>query len=187
MADDTKLVIRAAMLKLLDQKPLKQITVRDIVSECGINRNTFYYHYRDIPALMETIIQEQADQLISQFPTVATVEDCLNTIVSFALAHKRPVLHIYSAVNRDLYEPFQWQICEYAATCYLNEVLGSRQISETDRQFIIEYFKCVSFGMISDWLAYGMREDVLDFIHRICILKSGEMEQIIERCQILNS
>ena len=34
--------IKAAALRLLEERPLREITVNDIVQECGVNRNTFY-------------------------------------------------------------------------------------------------------------------------------------------------
>lgn len=40
--------IKEAFMHLLNRKPLDKITVKEIVEECGINRNTFYYHYDDI-------------------------------------------------------------------------------------------------------------------------------------------
>ena len=52
MANFTEKAIKASFLKLLNERPLTKITVRDIVEDCGINRNSFYYHYRDIPALL---------------------------------------------------------------------------------------------------------------------------------------
>ena len=45
MANFTKNAIRASFLKLLDERPLSKITVKDITDDCGINRNSFYYHF----------------------------------------------------------------------------------------------------------------------------------------------
>ena len=42
-------------LKLLEQRNYKEITVLDIVAESGVNRNTFYYHFRDMSALVEEL------------------------------------------------------------------------------------------------------------------------------------
>ena len=49
----TKQAIKQSFWELLEQRPLAQITVKDIVERCGINRNSFYYHFQDIPALIE--------------------------------------------------------------------------------------------------------------------------------------
>lgn len=43
MAQFTKQAIINSFLKLLEETPLDKITVKDIVEDCGINRNTFYY------------------------------------------------------------------------------------------------------------------------------------------------
>ena len=45
MPNFTQNAIKASFLKLLGQRPLNQITVKDIVEDCGVNRNSFYYHF----------------------------------------------------------------------------------------------------------------------------------------------
>ena len=47
MASFTKKAIRESFMRLLAERPVDKITVKDIVLDCGIARNTFYYHYRD--------------------------------------------------------------------------------------------------------------------------------------------
>ena len=45
----TRQIILHTLTELMNEKPLSKITVKDIVERCGVNRNTFYYHFRDIP------------------------------------------------------------------------------------------------------------------------------------------
>lgn len=49
MADSnlTKKALAQAMKKLMREKPFEKISVSDICHECGINRKSFYYHFRD--------------------------------------------------------------------------------------------------------------------------------------------
>ena len=49
MANFTRRAIKEAFTSLLEERPLNDITVKDIVERCGINRNSFYYHYQDLP------------------------------------------------------------------------------------------------------------------------------------------
>ena len=49
MSGFTKEIIAKTFTELLDEKPMSKITVKDIVERCGVNRNTFYYHFKDIP------------------------------------------------------------------------------------------------------------------------------------------
>ena len=49
MANFTKKAIKETFVELLEEHPLSDITIKDIVEKCGINRNSFYYHYHDLP------------------------------------------------------------------------------------------------------------------------------------------
>ena len=42
MRNSTKTAIKEAFMTLLNKKPFDKLTVKEIVDECGINRNTFY-------------------------------------------------------------------------------------------------------------------------------------------------
>lgn len=183
MAEFTKKAIRNSFIKLLNEKPLKQISVRDIVDDCGINRNTFYYHFQDIPQLLASIIKEDSARIIAEHPQLNSVEECLDAIIKFSLDNRKAVLHIYRSVNRDLYEQYQWQICEYAVKTYMDSALKGRKISDPDREIITEYMKCVLFGLIMDWLERGMQNDVKSFTHRICQLKLGTLDEMITLCE----
>lgn len=107
MASFTKKAIRDSFVKLLNEKPLSQITIRDIVDDCGVNRNTFYYYYQDLPQLVESIVDEDAERIIRGYPTIDSLDDCINAALEFALANQKAVLHIYHSVNRDIYEQYQ--------------------------------------------------------------------------------
>jgi AcrR family transcriptional regulator len=72
MPSFTKKAIMETFLCLTEKKPLEKITVRDLVDKCGINRNTFYYYFQDIYAVleeycdfaMESLAQEKSPQAL---------------------------------------------------------------------------------------------------------------------------
>ena len=49
----TKQRLYQALITLLQQKSLREITVRELTELAGISRGTFYFHYADIYALMD--------------------------------------------------------------------------------------------------------------------------------------
>ena len=53
MAKFTKRAIMLSLLKLLKQKSVDKVTVKDICDECEINRNTFYYYFKDKKEILE--------------------------------------------------------------------------------------------------------------------------------------
>ena len=81
MPNFTKIAIQQSFLRLLSQRPITKITVKDIVEDCGINRNSFYYHFQDLPQLLETVIIESADEIISRIPESFSLEEGLPTVL----------------------------------------------------------------------------------------------------------
>jgi AcrR family transcriptional regulator len=61
----TKGMIIAALKKLMSVGALSSVSVNKIVNECGISRNTFYYHFNDIPAAIRWMLQTELPLLPS--------------------------------------------------------------------------------------------------------------------------
>lgn len=77
----TRDIIKKAFLELLEEIPYNQITVKKLVEKCGINRNSFYYHFEDIPSLMEEIIREQFDEIVKKYPSNDSIVAGINAII----------------------------------------------------------------------------------------------------------
>ena len=60
MSEITKRALENALKTLLLKKPLNKITISDVTEECGVNRMTFYYHFKDIYDLVEWCCLEDA-------------------------------------------------------------------------------------------------------------------------------
>ncbi len=178
MSNLTEKAIKASAMKLLNEKPLNQITVKDIVEDCGINRNSFYYHFRDLPSLIEEMILEQAEVLIAQYPSISSLEECLDAAVSFAMNNRRAAMHIYNSVSRDIYEQYLWQVCEHVVTVYVDSVIPEEAIDDFDREVIIGFYKCACFGQILDWQRGGMKSDIKKRFLRMLEIRKDTIGEI---------
>ena len=82
-------LINEALADLLTEKPLDKITVTDVVSKADINRGTFYAHYKDIPDVVDHLIQQTfsaiRDAMIAQAVTEAKIEHTLLTTIQSIL------------------------------------------------------------------------------------------------------
>ena len=66
MSKFTKTAIMQSFVKLLDSTPFDRITVKDIVDDCGVNRNTFYYNFEDIYALVDELLSEEVARVLEK-------------------------------------------------------------------------------------------------------------------------
>lgn len=177
----TKQAIRNSFMKLLDERPVSQITIKDIVEDCGINRNSFYYHYQDMPSMIEEIILEEMNEIIGRHPTVDSLEEGLEVAASFIVKNRRAALHLYHSANRDLLEQHLWQICEYVVETYINTAFADSPIGTDDKSVFIRYYKWLCFGAVMDMLRGGIKEDIQAVFNRMCYLKKGMLEEMVSR------
>jgi len=183
MANFTQKAIKDTFISLLEEHPLSDITVKNIVETCGINRNSFYYHYHDIPTLIEEIVKEQAEAIIRKYPSVSSIVECFDALIEFASERKRAIMHIYRSVSREVFERNLMEVSEYFVRSFIDTALANEKISAQDKQTIINYYKCVGFGLIIDWLNNGMTEAYAQSVRRIFLLKKDLALEIAQTLQ----
>ena len=78
----TKRALAAAMKELMEQMPFSKISVSDIAEQCGMNRKSFYYHFKDKYDLVNWIFDMEYLQLSSR-QDYAGIWDFLTELCSF--------------------------------------------------------------------------------------------------------
>ena len=167
MSSLTEQAIKSAFLKLLSERPFSRITVRDIAQECGINRNSFYYHYHDIPELMEEIIRDEADSLVSACSDISSLEECVETVFRFITKNRRSINHVYHSVNRETFEQHLMRICEYTVNSWCESFpaglsSGGPAIPAKNRQQVLRFIRYELFGACVDFMNEGMPPEAVE-------------------------
>jgi len=177
--------IVAAFGELLCERPLNRITVKDIVQRAGVNRNTFYYYFQDIPTLVVQTVKEQIDHIIQTYSKFGTPMDCIIPLIQFGTTYKQAILNIYRSVQRDTFltglnELTLYIVTEYAKTTTAN--LTRTENWPVELKLLIRYHKCILVGVILDWLDAGMEYDLLAAAHILSELLSKPIEQVFQTC-----
>ena len=107
-------LINEALADLLTEKPLDKITVTDVVKRADINRGTFYAHYRDIPDVVDHLIQQTFSAIRDAM--IAQTEMPSNMGLVFLTA-------IQTILEEDL--PFYRKILNSSASSLMQEQLVS--------------------------------------------------------------
>lgn len=172
----TKNAIVDAFWTLLDEKPYSKITVKDIVDRCQVNRNTFYYHFRDIPDLLESTLEMFSDYVVQTYSKFGSPMDCLAPIVEYSLQRKRALLHIYRSVHREVFLDSLEHITRHFVTKYITVAAAEIELAQEDKDLLIRFYKCILVGVILDWMNQEMNYDLLESAARIndLFLNSGK-------------
>ena len=101
MSQITKRALEASLKNLLLQKPLNKITINDITEACGINRMTFYYHFKDIYDLVEWACLEDATKALEGKKTAETWQQGFLQIFYAVRENKPFIMNVYHCVSRE--------------------------------------------------------------------------------------
>ena len=57
-AKRSRRMLKESLLALMQEKKFQEISARDVTERADLNRGTFYLHYPDTQALLESIIDD---------------------------------------------------------------------------------------------------------------------------------
>ena len=181
MAQTTRNAIRNGFLELLEQRPLDKISVVDIAEHCGVNRNTFYYYYCDIYALIREVLETELGNVLHTQPPCRDWSDLLMRVTAFIRANRRAVYHLYQSNQRDLLENEYYQVVYGAVEDLVRRTAEDLPVAETDVQSIAALYTATLVGLLQSWLHYGMKHDEEQFVERVTRLTEGTLRRALER------
>lgn len=184
MSQFTKRAISEAFVELLDEMPLDKIRVKDIAARCGISRNTFYYYYQDIYALLADVFRQEVQRELESAgsPADSLIERFLEG-VSFAREHKRAIYHIYNSLSREELERYLYLVTDHIMRRTIQEAGVPAGVSEEDVDKLISFYRFALVGVLLDWVANGMKADIDAYIRRLGFLLEGNIASSLERAQ----
>ena len=134
MSDTTKRALEISLKNLLLQKPVNKITINDIAEDCGINRITFYYHFKDIYDLIEWSCEEDARRAIEGNKTYDTWQQGFLNIFHAVAANKPFILNVYRSVSREQIEQYLYRVVYDLLIGVVEELATGMSVREEDKK-----------------------------------------------------
>ena len=184
MSQITKRALEQSLKNLLLKKPLTKITVGDIADDCGINRMTFYYHFKDIYDLVEWSCLEDAKRALDEKKTYETWQQGLLQIFEAVQQNKPFILNVYRCVHREQVEKYLQPLVDQLILGVINEETGNMTIRDEDKQFIAQIYSYIFIGLMLDWIKDDMREDPQPLVDRLARLIKGSMSEALSRFKL---
>ena len=184
MSQVTKRALESSLKKLLLEKPLHKITVSDITDDCGINRMTFYYHFKDIYDLVEWCCQEDASRALAGKKTYETWQQGLLQIFEAVQENKPFILNVYRCVHREQVEKYLQPLVDQLMLDVIEEESSNMVIREEDKQFIAKIYAYIFIGVMLDWIKDDMREAPQEIVARLVKLLRGSVTAALRRFRL---
>lgn len=181
MYPTAKDALAESLKTLLEKKALDRITVKDVVENCGVTRQCFYYHFNDIYTLVEWIFLEEAKKAIAGKKDYDTWQQGFYQAFMAMLDKKVLVQNTFRSLGRDYLDRFMYDVL----FDLVYEVVESQSVGidvKTDnKRFIARFYTCAFIALGLDWIRTGMKEDPKDIIDQIAVLVKGDIRKAIEK------
>ena len=166
MADSniTKNALAASMKKLMRQKPFAKISVSDICIDCGINRKSFYYHFRDKYDLVNWIFYVgflgETD-----LGSYETGWDWLADICRYFYREKEFYRAALKIEGQNSFKDYLMETITPVASFFLHDLIPEG----TDEPFMITFIEDALLASLVRWLSggYDHEMDEIEFLTHI--------------------
>lgn len=98
----TKRLMADALKNEMGKKPLSKITITDIVTDCKLNRKTFYYHFKDIYDLVKWMLQEETISILDQYDLMTDYNEALEFVIEYITTNKHLLACAVDTMGYDL-------------------------------------------------------------------------------------
>ena len=182
MTNNTKNELGRALYTLLGKKNLDRITVADITGLCGLNRQTFYYHFHDVYELAEWLIDREVAELASsENAKTGDWHELLMHIFLRLTESKSVALHLYRSRGWHHIIDYVYRrvspLLEERARNLVAEL--QLDVPEEDLLFVVRIYLYALSGVLDAWLSSGMKDSVPGDLDRLFRLLDGSIEHTL--------
>lgn len=160
----TKMVIKDSFVRILKQKPISKITVKEICDDADINRATFYAHYSDPNDLLLQIGNEVIRDINKylcdyDFNDIKLISvDVIEKILIY-IEQNAELFDILLNLNGDM--KFQQDVIKMIGKQFI-PMIGTDSLNIKDAEYIFQFLASGAVGVIQLWLKEGMKKPVKD-------------------------
>lgn len=154
----TKKAIAEGIKEITKKKSFDKITVSDITEECGLNRQTFYYHFQDKYDLVNWIYY---NDIISIAADNLTYENCVDKVVQMLTKMKSEDYFYINTLKASLKNEFEEYLNKLVTELFCDiivRIAKDTTMEEDEIRFIADFYSFGMTGTIVNWALHGMKE-----------------------------
>ena len=182
MRNLTRQAMADSLRTLLRERPLSRISVRDITEGCHVNRQTFYYHFRDVYDLMFWMSEQDLITYLEENRVNRTdLREYTYALFGLFYANRRIIRNAYDPVNRIQYETLFTEYALPRIRDYIQDHRGNHAVIDEDVDFIAAFYTQALSGSLIKWIERGMPDENKAQLDKFCTLVDGGLDHILEK------
>lgn len=177
----TKNALSHSLKELMEHTSLNKITVKQLVDHCGLNRQTFYYHFQDIFDLLGWIYKTEAVESIAQYRSYSTWTDGFYRIFCYIERNKTFCCNTLNSLGRNHLDAYLYEVTNDLIMGVINELSAGMEVSYEDKHFIANFYTLAFTGLVIQWMRDGMNEHPDHIIEKLSVLIEGNFLKALHK------
>lgn len=183
MRQRTKGLLAEAFTRLASRKPFDKITIQDICDESEFNRQTFYYHFKDIYDMLEWMFSTELEKRVYDEDGFTDWQVGVLRVTDWLRENQKVVNNVCVSLDREALENYLFSAIYKLIRHVIDQRPNCKGAAEADLDMIANICKYTVAGFILDWIGKGMSDDPGDFIGDITRIMDGTLDRAIARCK----
>ena len=156
-SEQTKRLLTDSLKRQMEQKPLNKISIREICDGCGVNRQTFYYHFRDKYELLKWIYTDDAQQVFDENLSFENWPKYISALLNHMRSEKDFYINTIRS-DETCFEQFLFDLTKSIFHMAIVSLDQHHQINEVEMNFYSQFYSFGITGVIISWVKSDMRE-----------------------------
>ena len=185
MPNSMKYALAQSLKKLLSVRKLDKITVKDIVEDCGVNRQTFYYYFRDIYDLLEWNFQDAAEKLIRSGLDQKDWRAGPVAVLEYLRENQALVWNAYHSISHEAVSNFlKRTLRPYILQAVQKEAEGlERQPRQENMDFVADMHTLMAVGIITEWINRQEKEGGEERLEKLLTAMEGSASLMLQNLE----
>ena len=184
MSSSTKEALAAALKQMMTVKPMDKITIKDLVEICGVNRQTFYYHFDDVYDLLEWVFEEDANRVLPREVVYEHWREDVFIFMQYLQDNSSFTLNAYNSNSRIYMLRYLEEKMAACIRSFAVIVSEGMNIDRQDFEFVVTFYAKCAIGFISQWMDLGMKMPKEVTTERILRVMDESVENLLRRFEI---
>ena len=165
----TKKALAASLKKLMENRALDKISIREIVEDCGVNRKTFYYHFQNIYDLVNWMFEEEAIEVVKQYDLITNYEDAIRFSMDYIEENEHVCNSALDALGRDQLKKFFYNNFVGNMSAIVDQFSEDMTIPQDYKDFLINFYTESFASLLIDWIRNRTHRDKEKYIKYISL------------------
>lgn len=177
----TKRALANSIKQLMEKKPLKKISIQNIVDNCGLNRQTFYYHFRDKYDLVNWIYSNEVIANMLSYSDLEHWNEVFCSILIHMSDNKAFYTNALNTTGQNSFNDYFFEVTEELILNVLEDLTEGMNISKEDKKFIADFYSFAFIGLAIQWARNDMKEDPKVITAKLKEIVDGTMLRIVSK------